>query len=140
MDNMILAIRVAGGIHLAIIAANVPLPGKLRVRQHLAAVPNFIRQIFFVHWIYIVLALGFFSALCLFFPAQLAGGSSLGRFLSGYIAVFWLLRIVLQVTYYDRGVRRENRLLDAMYLVALIVLSLIFSIAALGGGHYVLRG
>ncbi len=137
MTGMILAIRVAGGIHLAIIAANVPLPGKLKVRQHLAEVPNFIRQIFFVHWLYIVLVLGLFSALCLFFPAELAGGSLLGRFLSGYMAVFWLLRIVLQVTYYDRGVRRENPLLDGMYLAALIVLSIIFSLAALGGGSYV---
>ena len=134
MTGMILAIRVAGGIHLAIIAANVPLPGKLKVRQHLAEVPNFIRQIFFVHWLYIVLVLGLFSALCLFFPAELAGCSLLGRFLSGYMAVFWLLRIVLQVTYYDREVRRENRLLDGMYLAALIVLSTIFSLAALGRG------
>lgn len=140
MTGMILAIRVAGGIHLAIIAANVPLPGKLKVRQHLASVPNFIRQIFFVHWIYIVLMLGLFSTLCLFFPAQLAGGTSLGRFLSGYMALFWLLRIVLQVTYYDRAVRGENRLLDAMYLVALIVLSIIFSLAALGGSSYVFGG
>ncbi len=140
MSTMILAIRVAGGIHLAIIAANVPLPGKLKVRQHLAPVPNFIRQIFFVHWIYIVFVLGLFSALCLFFSAELAGGSLVGRFLSGYMAVFWLLRIVLQLTYYDRGVRRENPLLDAMYLAALIVLSIVFSLAALGGGSHVFGG
>jgi hypothetical protein len=140
MNNMTLAIRFAGAIHLAIIAANVPLPGKLKVQKHLAGVPEFIRQIFYVHWIYIVLVLGFFSGLCLIFPEQLAGGSSLGRFVSSFIAGFWLLRIVFQLTYYDRGVRRENRLLDTLYLVALIVLSIIFSFAALGGGSYVLRG
>jgi hypothetical protein len=139
MNTMTLAIRLAGGLHLAIIAANVPLPGKLQVRKHLAEVPKFIRQIFYVHWIYIVLILGFFGALCLIFPEQLAGGDSLGRFVSGFIAGFWMLRIILQLTYYDRGTRRENRLLDAMYLVALIVLSIIFSFAALGGSH-VFRG
>ncbi len=135
MNMMTQAIRLAGGIHLAIIAANVPLPGKLRVRQHLATVPRFLRQIFFVHWIYIVLILGLFSALCLVFPEQLAGASSLGRFLSAFIAFFWLLRIVLQWTYYDREMRRENRLLDALYVVALMVLTTIFSVAALGGSH-----
>ena len=135
MYTMTQAIRLAGAIQLAIIAANVPLPRRLKVRQHLAAVPVFIRQIFIVHWIYIILILGLFSALCLGFPAQLAGGSSLGRFLSGFLAIFWLLRIVLQWTYYDRAVRRENRLLDAMYIVALIVLSAIFSVAAAGGNH-----
>jgi hypothetical protein len=133
------AIRLAGGIHLAIIAANIPLPGKLRVRQHLATVPRFLRQIFFVHWIYIVLILALFSALCFAFPQQLAGGSSLGRFLSGFIAFFWLLRMVLQWTYYDREVRRENRLLDALYAAALIVLTGIFSAAAVGGGYVLHR-
>jgi hypothetical protein len=38
----------AGAVHLGIIAANVPLPGRLRVRERLASVPRFIRQIFCV--------------------------------------------------------------------------------------------
>jgi hypothetical protein len=140
MDTLIQAIRVAGGIHLAMIAANVPLPGKLRVRQHLRNVPRFIRQIFYVHWIYIVLVLGLFSVLCLRFPAELAGSSELGRFLSGFIAFFWLLRMGLQWTYYDRALRRENRFLDAMYAVALMVLSITFCVAVWGGGAYVFHG
>jgi len=125
---------------MAIIGANVPLPGKLRVRQHLAPVPKFIRQIFFVHWAYIVLVLGFFSVLCLGFPSHLASGTGLGRFLSGFLAVFWLLRIVLQWTYYDPQLRREHRLLDLMYTLALVVLSVVFSFAALKGGSHVFRG
>lgn len=125
------AIRVGGGIHLAIIAANIPLPGKLRVRENLAAVPRFIRQIFYVHWAYIIVVLGLFSALCLGFAPQLAGATTLGRFLSGFIAAFWLLRIVLQCGYYDREVRRANQLMDALYLFALVVLVAIFGYAAL---------
>jgi 4-hydroxybenzoate polyprenyltransferase len=107
----------------------------LRVRQHLSAVPRFIRQIFVVHWIYILVVLGFFSALCLLFPNELAGESSLGRFLSGFIALFWFLRIVLQLTYYDREVRRKNRLLDTLYLVALSGLTFLLGLAAVGGSH-----
>jgi len=41
----------AGAVHVGIIAANVPLPGRLRVRERLAGVPRFMRQIFYVHWI-----------------------------------------------------------------------------------------
>jgi len=125
------AIRLAGGIHLAIIAANVPLPGKLQVRRYMASVPSFIRQIFYVHWIYIVLVLCLFSALCLGFAPDLAGGSTLGRFFSGCIAVFWLLRLLLQWFYYDREVRRKNWVLDAVYNVALVVLVVIFGWAAI---------
>jgi hypothetical protein len=125
------AIQVAGGIQLAIILANAPLPRKLQVRRHLAPLPRFVRQVFYVHWIYIVLTLGLFSALCLAFSAQMAGASFLGRFLSGYMALFWLLRLALQLTYYDREIRRANRWLDAAYVVALVLLVGIFGGAAL---------
>ena len=63
-QSMIVAIRAAGFVHLGIIAANVPLPGKLRVRERLAGVPRFVRQIFYVHWTYIVIVLGLFAGLC----------------------------------------------------------------------------
>jgi len=115
---------------LGIVAANVPLPGRLRVRERLAGMPRFMRQIFYVHWVYIVIVVGLFAALCFGFARDLAGASSLGRFLSGFIAGFWLLRIVLQVFYYDREVRRENRGLDVLYVGSLIVLVAIFGIAA----------
>lgn len=121
----------AGAVHLGIIAANVPLPGRLRLREHLAGVPRFIRQIFYVHWIYIVIVLGMFAGLCFGFAPDLAGASALGRFLSGFLAGFWLLRVVLQIFYYDREIRRENRVLDSMYLVALVVLKGVFGTAVL---------
>jgi len=121
----------AGAVHVGIIAANVPLPGRLQVQQKLAGVPRFVRQIFYVHWVYIVIVLGLFAALCFGFAPELAGASALGRFLSGFMAGFWLLRIGLQVFYYDREIRRENRGLDMLYVVALIVLVGIFGLAAI---------
>jgi hypothetical protein len=101
-------IWVAGAIHAGIVSANIPLPGRLRVRENLAAVPRFLLQIFYVHWLYIVVVVGFFSALCFSFARELAGASSLGRFLSAFMAVFWLSRLLLQWFYYDAGVRRAN--------------------------------
>jgi len=123
-------IRGAGAVHLGIIAANVPLPGRLRVRERLEGVPRFVRQIFYVHWVYIVIVVGLFAALCFGFAPELAGGNSLGRFLSGFMAGFWLLRIVLQIFYYDREMRRENRGLDMLYVGSLMVLVTIFGMAA----------
>jgi hypothetical protein len=49
-------------------------------------------------------------------------GSALGRCLSGFMW-FWLLRIVLQIFYYDREVRCENQWLDWTYLGVLVVIS-----------------
>lgn len=125
------AIWGAGTVHLGIIAANVPLPGRLRVRERLAGVPRFVRQIFYVHWLYIVIVLGMFAALCFGFARELAGATAMGRFLSAFMAAFWLLRIGLQIFYYDGEVRRENRALDALYLIALAVLVVVFGVAAL---------
>ena len=118
-------------MHVGIIAANVPLPRRLRVRERLAGVPRFLRQIFYVHWIYIVIVLGMFAALCFGFTAELAGGSGLGRFLSGFMAAFWVLRIGLQLFYYDREVRRENWRLDMIYVGSLVVLVVVFGSAAM---------
>jgi cyanate permease len=128
---MVRAIWGAGMVHVGIMAANIPLPGRLRVQERLTSVPRFMRQIFYVHWVYVVIVLGLFAALCFGFAPELAGGSGLGRFLSGFMAGFWLLRIVLQIFYYDREIRRENRGMDLLYVVALVVLVGIFGMAVL---------
>jgi hypothetical protein len=121
----------AGAVQVGIVAANSVLPGRLRAREGIASVPGFLRQIFYVHWIYIVIVVGMFAALCFGFAPELAGASALGRFLSAFMAGFWLLRIVLQVSYYDPAVRRANWGLDMIYMGSLIVLVVVFGVAAL---------
>ena len=123
-------IWAAGMIQAGIVLVNGILPGWLRVRENVASAPRFIKQIFYVHWIYIVLTVGFFSALCCGFARDLAGASGLGRFISAFLAGFWLLRVALQWFYYDREVRRANCWLDALYVASLLLLSFIFARAA----------
>jgi hypothetical protein len=130
-DLMTELIWGAGFVHSGIVVANIPLPGRLRVQERLAGVPRFIRQIFYVHWVYIVIVVGMFAALCFGFPRELAGATKLGRFLSGFMAAFWLLRILLQILYYDPEVRRENRGIDTLYLLSLAGLVAILGTAAL---------
>ncbi len=131
MNTIVFWISIAGAIHLAILATNAALPRRLNVAAGIAPLPRFLRQVFIVHWIYIVLVVATFAALCLFFGPDLAGRTPLGRFLAGAMALFWLLRIVLQVFYYDRDLRRQNRALDFLYLAALSALVLILGFAAL---------
>ena len=68
MNHMVEAIRVAGAIQLVIIAVNLPLPGKFHVRDELRTAPRFIRQVFYVHWAYIVLGWGCSARCALVFP------------------------------------------------------------------------
>ena len=124
-------IWIAGCIHLGIVLANVPLPRMLKVAENLTNVPSFIRQVFYVHWFYIVLIVGLFAGLCFGFTHDLLGASPLGRFLSAFIAGFWLLRIALQWLYYDYSLLRSHGLLYLTYTVALIVLVAILGTVAI---------
>jgi len=122
----------AGVVQVAILAANFALPGRLRCRENLARVSPMIRDVFIVHWAYIVLVLGFFASLSFWFAPELAGASKLGRFLSGLIAVFWILRVPIQLFFYDAEIRRQNRVGDVVFLLAFSYLGVVFSVAALG--------
>ncbi|MBI3449305.1 MAG: hypothetical protein HY049_10370 [Acidobacteria bacterium] len=132
MTTMIPLLWTAGAIHLAIALANAPLARILEVRTHMAGVPPILRQVFTVHWLYIVGMLVGFTALCFAFAPELAGASPLGRALSGFLSLFWLTRIVVHVAYYDAKLRRAHRLLDAAFLSAAAYLALVFGAAASG--------
>ncbi len=132
MLNPVTLIWAAGGVQLAILAANFVVPGKLRCRENLEKVSPMIRSVFVVHWIYILLMLAIFSALCFWFAPELAGGSRLGHFLSAAIALFWLPRIPIQLFVYDRELRRRHRLGDIAMLFALSFVVVVFGAAALG--------
>ena len=123
---------VAGAVQVVIIAANFVLPKKLRCRENLARVSPMIREVFVIHWIYIVFVLGIFASLCFWFAPELASASRLGTFLSAFMGVFWLLRVPIQLFFYDPEIRRQNRLGDVTFLVFFSYLGIVFSVAAVG--------
>ncbi len=132
MSSLIPYIHLAGVMHLAVLAANFTLSRRLAVRENAARLSPILRQVFYVHWLYILIVLLIFAALCLFFPGELAGASPLGTFLSACIALFWALRILLQLAVYDAATRRANRFLDALYLLALCYFTAVFTAAVWG--------
>ncbi|MGB0035333.1 MAG: hypothetical protein WBP79_07660, partial [Candidatus Acidiferrales bacterium] len=80
MQRIIYLIWAAGTVQLLILAANFILPEKLRCRENLARMSPMLRDVFIVHWIYILMILGIFSAICIWFAPELAGASRLGHF------------------------------------------------------------
>jgi hypothetical protein len=132
MRSLVILIWMAGAVQLAILAANFVVPGKLHCRENLARVSPMIRSVFIVHWVYILMMIAMFSAICFGFAPELAGGSRLGRFLSAAMALFWLPRIPIQLFVYDRELRRNNRLGDVAILAAFSFIALVLGAAALG--------
>ena len=127
-------IRVAGLLHLVLVAANFAAPRWLDYDRGLAGASLIVRQVFRVHAAYIVLVLAGFAALCLFFPDELARGTGLGRFLAVFLAVFWAPRPFVQLLYYDRALRRRYRVLDLGFVLLFGYLAAVFAAAALGLG------
>ena len=105
----LLLLWIAGFVQVAIASANLFLPAKLNYRENLSRVSPIIRQIFVVHSAHIVGVVLMFAAVTFGFAGDLASGRGLGRFLAGAIAVFWLVRVPVQLLYYDAALRRENR-------------------------------
>jgi hypothetical protein len=132
MKALVLLIWAAGAVQLVILLANFLMPTKLNCRENLQRVSPMIRSVFVVHWAYILLILGIFSALCFLFAPELAGGSRLGRFLSAAIAVFWLPRLPIQLFVYDTDLRRNHRAADVAMVLAIAALLFVFGTAALG--------
>ena len=123
-------IQIAGAVQLAIGLANLPLASRLQYRKNLAGASEIVRQVFYVHAAYIVLVVLGFAALSLLFPDELVSGRPLGRFLSTFLAVFWLLRVPIQLFYYPAEIRRQNRLADVIFTVAFAFLAVVFGLAA----------
>lgn len=132
MNRLIPFIWAAGVVQLLITSVNFFLPTKLRYAENLSKVSTIIRQIFVVHSVYIVLVLLGLSGLCLAFAPELAGATRLGRCLSGFIAVFWGVRVPIQIFYYDAKLKRENRAVHILFTTAFIYLAVVFGAATLG--------
>jgi len=128
-----LFIEVAGVLQLITAAANFFLPAKLHYRENLAKVSPIIRQIFTIHSIYIVLVLVGLGLICLLFSNELAGATPLGRFLCGFLAIFWGSRIVLQIFYYDKAVKKEHPLGALFFGAVFLYLAVIFTAATFLG-------
>ena len=124
-------IQLAGICQLGVAAANFFVPAKLHYRENLVRLSPIVRQVFIVHSVYIVLVLIGFGAICLLFPSDLCGASSLGRFLCGFLAVFWGLRIVLQVVYYDGAIKKEKPLWTIFFGFVFFYLAAVFVAATL---------
>lgn len=123
-------VRVAGVGLLLIVVANFIAPKMLGYRENLARCDRFFGQVFVVHAAYIVLTVGAMGAFCLWRPAFFLEGGEVGRALAGFLAVFWGSRVVLQIFFYDRAVKRRHPFWNALFGSAFGALGGLFLILA----------
>jgi hypothetical protein len=134
MELLCLGIQLAGFVQLLVAAANLFAVRMFDYRENMRRMSPVVREVFVVQNVYVVLtvvALAFAFA-CLLFPRDLTGDTPLGRYLASFLCVFWTLRTLIQLTVYDRDLRRRHVFLNGLFVLAFVYLSGVFAVAALG--------
>ena len=99
--NLTLLLQIAGVLHLGLMCAGLLMPRVVGIRGHLASLPPFIRQLFWVYYSFIALCLVSFSIITIVFADTLAAGSTLARALCAFFALFWTLRLIAGTFVFD---------------------------------------
>ena len=89
-------------MQLAIAMLNLFLVPLLNWKEELARMPLLLREVFQVHAWFISITLTIFGVMTCHFAESFVGcNNPLARWLAAAIGLFWLIRTVLQVTYYS---------------------------------------
>jgi len=124
-----IGLRVAGLILLGLVLANFVAARRWNYAGNLAGAEPLVRQIFHVHCAYIIAIIAALALLCLGWPRLLMEGM-MGKVLCGFFGLFWGSRVLVQLTCYDREIRRRDRAWDVFFLIAFATLSAVFTLAA----------
>jgi hypothetical protein len=131
--RLALLLQIAGVLHLGLMCAGLLMPRVVRMRWHLATLPPFIRQLFWVYYSFIGLCLVSFSLITIVFADTLAAGGALARALCVFLAVFWTLRLIVATWVFDMEPYLTNRFRRLGYRVINIVfiyLPVVYALAA----------
>ena len=139
--NLTLLLQIAGVLHLGLMCEGLLMPRVVGMRGHLAALPPFIRQLFWVYYSFIALCLVSFSIITIAFADTLAAGSNLARALCAFFALFWTFRLIAGTCVFDMRPYLTSSYRRLGYHAINIVfayLPIIYSVAA-SRPHWLLR-
>jgi alginate O-acetyltransferase complex protein AlgI len=87
--------------HLIVLIASAQVPGRLGWKEDLAKLARFNQKVFWVYGFYIVLCIVSFAILTWRLHDAFLAGDMSARWLAGFIAVFWTIRVVVDVFWFD---------------------------------------
>ena len=125
-------VLLAGVGQIALALASLAIPRVLRFEEETAKLRPLLRQMFWTYAGYILctnLSFGLLSALA---PASLLDGSPLAAAVTGFIAVYWGARVVLQFAWFDRSDAPPGahvRLAEAALVLLFVFLTCVYGLA-----------
>src|SRR2546423_15622200 len=99
--NLANLLFLGGVCPFGILTASALVPRVLAWREELAKLRPLSRHLVWTHGVFIVLVIVAFGVLSVVAPADLANGSRLARLVCGFVAVFWLARLAIQLFLFD---------------------------------------
>ena len=101
--SMLVLLILAGLGQLALALGSLAIPRILRWGPDTAKLRPLTRQVFWTYAAYIWVTNVCFGVVSTFAPGWLLDGSPLARAVTGYIAVYWGARLLVQFFYFDRS-------------------------------------
>jgi hypothetical protein len=98
-----LAVWLAGLGHFVVLIASFQVPYRLGWREDLAKLTPFNRKLMWVHGGFAVYTIAAFGVMTLLLHADIVSGQRAALALSIFIGAYWLLRIIVDFTYYDHS-------------------------------------
>ncbi|MCB9867663.1 MAG: hypothetical protein H6816_13640 [Phycisphaerales bacterium] len=112
-----LHVRIAGALTLALALLNLTFPRRFGWRQELQRLNLLTRQVFIVHALFIILVLVMIGVLSLVYADTLLAPSMLARLVLIGLAVFWMVRLIVQLFVYDRRLWLGDRFNTTMHVM-----------------------
>jgi len=134
--SLIHLLQIAGALHVGLICAGAMMPRAVHLREHLSPLPEFIRRLFWVYYLFIGLCLVSFGALTVAFAPALASGAALARAICVFLTAFWTLRLVAATFLFDMRPYLTNSWFRLGYHatnLAFIYLPVVYALAACKG-------
>ena len=102
-------LQLAGAGQFGILLASVQVPAILDWKHELAPLHPFLRRLFWVYGVFIVLTIIGFGVITLTYVPELWEGGPLARGVAALMAVFWLARLAVQCFVFDARPFLTNR-------------------------------
>lgn len=134
--TLTILLQIAGVLHLGLLCAGAVMPRAVNLRANLAALPPFIRRLFWVYYSFIALCLVSFGLITVTLAGTLAAGGNLARALCAFLAVFWTIRLVAATFVFDVRPYLTSNLWRLGYHatnIVFIYLPVVYTIAAWKG-------
>lgn len=135
--TLVTMLQVAGVLHVGLICAGMAMPRVVNLRAHIATLPAFVRQLFWVYYAFIGLCLVSFGTISFVYANQLADGRGLARGICLFLAAFWTLRLVAATFVFDVRPYITSGLLRLGYhatSAVFVFLPIVYLLAAWKGG------